>query len=122
MLEYCYKACECEFGIKKQIIEMAINSCGIRDTERVLKINKNTVTSTLKSKENSLIQVNPLFHTDNKSKSLEVRLEQVCVEAEVDEKWFFVGNKSNQRWLWHAVDHKTNKVLMNVTLMLNSMK
>nr|WP_198246668.1 IS1 family transposase [methane-oxidizing endosymbiont of Gigantopelta aegis] len=26
----------------------------------------------------------------------------------------FVGNKSNQRWLWHAVDHKTNTVLAYV--------
>jgi len=93
MLEYCYKACE--FGIKEQIVEMAINSCGIRGTAPVLKINKNTVISALKSKENSLIQVNPLFYTDNKSKSLEVRLEQVCVEAEVDEQWSFVGNKGN---------------------------
>jgi len=101
MLEYCYKACE--FGIKEQIVEMAINSCGIRGTAPVLKINKNTVISALKSKENSLIQVNPLFYTDNKSKSLEVRLEQVCVEAEADEQWSFVGNKGNQRWLWHAL-------------------
>ncbi|NOR80385.1 MAG: transposase, partial [Methyloprofundus sp.] len=36
MLEYCYKACE--FGIKEQVVEMAINSRGTRDTARVLKI------------------------------------------------------------------------------------
>ena len=47
--------------------------------------------------------------------ALEVRLEQVCCEeSEVDEQWSFVGNKSNQRWLWHAVDHKTNTVLAYV--------
>nr|WP_263459105.1 IS1 family transposase [Bathymodiolus platifrons methanotrophic gill symbiont] len=23
----------------------------------------------------------------------------------MDEQWSFVGKKSNQRWLWHAVDH-----------------
>jgi len=56
MLEYCYKACE--VGIKEQVVEMAINSSGTRDTARVLKINKNTVTRTLKNKENSLVQVN----------------------------------------------------------------
>ncbi len=47
MLEYYYKACE--FGIKEQIVKMAINSRGTWDTARVLKINKNTVTSTLKN-------------------------------------------------------------------------
>jgi len=36
MLEYCYKACE--FGTEEKIVEMAINSCGTRDTARVLKI------------------------------------------------------------------------------------
>jgi len=103
MLEYCYKVCE--FGIKEQVVEMAINSSGTRDTARVLKINKNAVTRTLKNKENSLVQVNPIFQTFNQGKPLEVRLEQIyCEETEVDEQWSFVGNKSNQRWLWHAVD------------------
>ncbi|MEQ1544305.1 IS1-like element transposase [Methyloglobulus sp.] len=37
-----------ELGIKAQVVEMAINSSGIRDTARVIKINKNTVISTLK--------------------------------------------------------------------------
>ena len=49
MLEYHHKAYE--YGIKKQIIDMAINASGIRDTARVLGINKNTVISTLKKKK-----------------------------------------------------------------------
>ena len=32
-------------------------------------------------------------------------------EAEVDEMWSFVGKKKEQRWLWHAVDHRMGKVL-----------
>ena len=36
---------------------------------------------------------------------------KVCEEAELDEQWSFVGKKSNQRWLWLAVDHATNTVL-----------
>lgn len=51
MLKYRYKAYEP--GIKAQIVDMAINSSGIRDTARVLKINKNTVINTLKRKEAS---------------------------------------------------------------------
>jgi len=38
-------------------------------------------------------------------------VELVCEEAELDEQWSFVGKKSNQRWLWLAIDHKTSKVL-----------
>jgi insertion element IS1 protein InsB len=35
-------------------------------------------------------------------------------EAEVDEMWAFVGRKKDQRWLWHAIDHRTGKVLAYV--------
>ena len=49
MQEYCYKAYEP--GIKKQVIDMAINGSGIRDTARVLGINKNTVIDTLKKRK-----------------------------------------------------------------------
>ena len=38
----------------------------------------------------------------------------MCDAAELDEQWSFVGNKSNQRWLWYAVDHATNTVLAYV--------
>ena len=37
-----------------------------------------------------------------------------CDEAELDEMWSFVGDKSNQRWLWHAIDHHTGKILAYV--------
>jgi len=46
MLTYRYRAYEP--GIKEQAVAMAINGSGIRDTARVLKIDKNTVISTLK--------------------------------------------------------------------------
>jgi hypothetical protein len=35
-------------------------------------------------------------------------------EAEMDEMWSFVGNKGNPRWLWHAIDHYSGKVLAYV--------
>jgi insertion element IS1 protein InsB len=37
-----------------------------------------------------------------------------AAEAEMDEMWSFVGNKGNPRWLWHAIDHHTGKVLAYV--------
>lgn len=49
-----------------------------------------------------------------------VRPDQVDVviqraeEAEVDEMWSFVGRKKEQRWLWHAIDHRTGAVLAYV--------
>ena len=42
---------------------------------------------------------------------MEVSLGRVCTEAELDEQWSYVGNKSNQRWLWYAIDHASNTVL-----------
>jgi insertion element IS1 protein InsB len=35
-------------------------------------------------------------------------------EAEVDEMGSFVGKKAQQRWLWHAIDHRTGVVLAYV--------
>ena len=32
----------------------------------------------------------------------------------MDEQWSFVGNKSNQRWIWYAVEHSTNTILAYV--------
>jgi hypothetical protein len=46
MLSYRYKAYQP--GIKEQVVDMAINGSGIRDTARVLQISKGTVSSTLK--------------------------------------------------------------------------
>ena len=54
MLDYHYKACEP--GMTEKIVEMAINSSGIRDTARVLNINKNTVINTLKKKKTALFR------------------------------------------------------------------
>ena len=36
------------------------------------------------------------------------------LEVEADEQWSYVGKKPNQRWLWYAVDHATNRVIAYV--------
>ncbi|OTA14857.1 transposase [Xenorhabdus vietnamensis] len=55
-LEYTYQACKP--GVKEQIVDMAMNNGGIRDTARVLKIATATVMKTLNKSvgalENSL--------------------------------------------------------------------
>jgi insertion element IS1 protein InsB len=35
-------------------------------------------------------------------------------EADVDDMWSFVGKQQEQRWLWHAIDHRTGAVLAYV--------
>src|SRR5262245_16603951 len=66
-----------------------------------------------RKKESGLQQVNEgLLHR------LDAEQVQVIVHkveaAEVDEMWSFVGSKSQQRWLWHAMDHYTGQVLAYV--------
>ncbi len=34
--------------------------------------------------------------------------------SELDEMWSFVGKKAEQRWLWHAIDHHSGRVLAYV--------
>ena len=41
-------------------------------------------------------------------------LRPVNLEAELDEMWSYVGNKKCQRWLWHAIDHASGKILAYV--------
>jgi len=36
------------------------------------------------------------------------------LRSELDEMWSYVARKSNPRWLWHAIDHHTGKVLAYV--------
>ncbi len=71
-------------------MEMAINSSEVRDTARILKVNKNTVIRTLK-KQDGIVHVNPLFHASNTQHPLAIRLELACDAAELDEQWSFVG-------------------------------
>ena len=41
---------------------------------------------------------------------------EVCrgLSSELDEMWSYVARKSTPRWLWHAIDHRTGKVLAYV--------
>jgi insertion element IS1 protein InsB len=36
------------------------------------------------------------------------------LSSELDEMWSYVARKSNPRWLWHAIDHHTGRVLAYV--------
>jgi insertion element IS1 protein InsB len=47
-------------------------------------------------------------------KPTSVAIVQPVEEAELDEIWNFVGSKKYQRWLWHAIDHRTGQILAYV--------
>ena len=51
LLDYTYNAYKP--GVKQQIIDMALNGSGTRDTGRVLHVSKDTVTAVLKKQKNS---------------------------------------------------------------------
>ena len=60
-----------------------------------------------------LTQVNPIVSSLAASGGMAVRVE-AFFEAEMDEQWSYVGNKSEKRWLWYAIDHATSTVLAYV--------
>ena len=64
-------------------------------------------------KESSLQSINRAVLERESNPSRTVDLVKV-EEVEADEMWSFIGNKKNQRWLWHAIDHETGEVLASV--------
>ena len=111
LLNYRNRGCLPE--IKQHIIDMSLNASGVRDTARSLHICPNTVLRELKKKEVALESVNTALLRTLKPTEITVNVERAG-EAEMDEMWSFVGNKRNRRWLWHAIDHHTGKVLAYV--------
>ena len=99
--------------VKKKIIDMAMNGSGIRDTSRVLGISQGTVINEIKKKEPCLEFVNQSLLSNLSTDEITVDIHKV-EDAELDEMWSYVGSKENQRWLWHAIDHATGKVLAYV--------
>ncbi|EDU60936.1 insertion element protein [Providencia stuartii ATCC 25827] len=51
-LDYTYNACQP--GIKEQVVELAMNNAGIRDTARALHISINAVVRTLKNSRHGM--------------------------------------------------------------------
>ena len=67
----------------------------------------------LKKKEGVLESVNTALLRTLNPETVAVAITQAG-EAEMDAMWSFVGNKGNPRWLWHAIEHHTGKVLASV--------
>jgi len=103
---------------------MSLNSSGIRDIARVLKVGAPTVIRELKTKKPYLKSVNQKALENLRPEQVEVEIYQVkeveetatsgVKESELDEMWSFVESKKNPRWLWHAIDRTTKQVLAYV--------
>ncbi len=112
MLSYANLGCLPE--IESKVVDMALNGSGIRDTARVLDVAPPTVIKELKKKGPELESVNHnILNSIKNHEDIQVVISR-CDESELDEMWSFVGNKSQQRWLWHAIDHQTGKILAYV--------
>lgn len=48
-----------------------------------------------------------------RSEEMEVRFQRIS-SAQVDEMWSYVENKTQQRWLWHAIDTRTGVIIAYV--------
>ena len=106
---YRYNACKP--GNTPQIVDMALNGNGIRDTSRILHVSPNTVIATLKQQEPFLTHVNPHLLAESIANETAYAVDIRC---EMDEQWSYVLKKKVQRWLRHAVDRATNQVLAYV--------
>ncbi len=99
--EYTYNAYKPEVRLK--VLELTVNGTGTRAAARVLNIAKGSVT-TIKKTEDWIWQVNYNNNIyDHQVEQIDVfvtSLDQIEVnEAEMDEMWSFVHDRSQQYWL-----------------------
>ena len=105
-LDYSYNACSP--SICSQIYFQTINGSGTRAIARSLQISTNTVTAVLKSFEPQIWHVNYDYIMTLMKQEQELSVDILsATEAEMDEMWSFVHDKSQQYWLWWAIDHNT---------------
>jgi transposase-like protein len=107
--------CGCLPEVKHTIIDMSLNASGVRDTARSLHICPNPGLRELKKKEAALESVNTALLRTLHPAEVAWDVERAGdAEAEMDEMWSCVRHTGNPRWLWHAIDHHTGKVLAYV--------
>jgi transposase-like protein len=102
LLEYAYAGQSPD--VKRQIVDMAMNASGIRDTARVWRVSPTTVIKELKNKEADLQQVNPAVlqqvppeHVEVESWRADELAQRRGLTSELDEMWSYVGQKAEPR-------------------------
>ena len=78
----------------------------------VIGISPNTVIETLKKADDIIDNVNRDLLKKVSKEGIDIDIVPInAIDVELDEMWSFVGDKSNQRWLWLAIDHKTGETV-----------
>ena len=90
----------CRPFIRALILNLTLNSSGIRDLARVLQISTNTVQQRLRDEARNLPAVRVPTHPKT---------------VALDEFWSFVGSNSRQRWTWLAITSATRRIGAFVT-------
>lgn len=67
----------------------------------------------MQKKASQLPQVNHAVLNDLNAADVHVLIPKVAAAA-VDETWSVVGTKTQQRWFWPAIDHRTGVMLADV--------
>jgi insertion element IS1 protein InsB len=104
---YCCRRCGRQFvarysyrgrdpAVRRLVVPLALNGCGVRDTARVLGVSPTTVLKLLKARAARV-----------RRQPLPARL----IELELDELWSFIGDKAHQAWLWYAFDPRSRQVV-----------
>ena len=83
-------------AVRRLVVPLSLNGCGIRDIARVLYLSTNTVLKLLRR------------HAAHVHKP---RLPPHITELEIDEMWSFIGQKENQAWLWYAFEPRSKLIV-----------
>lgn len=94
ILHYSYQGRDPE--VRRLIVPLSMNGCGIRDIARVLCLSTNTVLKSLRAAARRVKRE---------------KLPQRLTDLEVDELWSFVGTKAHQAWLWYAFEPRSQQIV-----------
>jgi insertion element IS1 protein InsB len=82
--------------VRRLIVPLSLNGCGIRDISRVLGVSTNTVLKLLRR---------------HAARVRRPRLPDHITELEIDEMWSFVGQKEQEAWLWYAFEPQSKQIV-----------
>ncbi len=103
----------CVPEVKHTIMDMSLTASGVRDTARVLPISADIVRNARRKKDTALESVHTALLCTLHPEEVTVDIERAS-EAEREERWSCVRHTHHPRWLWHAMDQQTGKVLASV--------
>jgi IS1 family transposase len=83
-------------AVRRLIVPLSLNGCGVRDISRVLGVSPNTVLKLLRQQTAAVP---------------DARLPERLRDLQVDELWSFVQSKERQAWLWYAFEPDSKQIV-----------